>query len=215
MTKEVDYIFLIPGNTFNNQFLQCWTQTLNFLNVSGVKAMAKFAYSPYITEVRNVLLSDISQNQTDKTKVFGGNIKFKKVIFIDSDIFWTIDDINKLLSSDKDIICGVYVTTDRQRVSISEDNKVFLSVGDFKSRPKDSLIEISSAGLGFTACSYDALNSLSYPFFDLINLPEIVQNIAVMGEDVLFFNKLRENGFKAYADPSLIVGHMKSTILIP
>lgn len=213
--KEADYVFLFPGNTFSLQFVNCWSQTLVFLNKLGIKAMAKFAYSPVITEVRNMLLSqDIDGNEsTDDTKIFGGNLKFKKVVFIDSDIIWTIDNIHRLLLCDKDVVCGVYPLADQFRTSISEEKTGFITVDDFRARPKDSLIELDFGGLGFTACSYDALSSLSYPFFDLVNLPKVIHNTSIEGEDTLFFRKLRQNGFKAYADPAIVVGHMKPVVL--
>jgi hypothetical protein len=213
---DADIVFLIPGNSFSPEFVSCWTATINMLNKNNIKSVARFGYSPIITEIRNNLLGyspiGIPNYNKKNNRIFSGNFKCKKIIFIDSDIIWTPNDIKILLESDKDIICGIYPFNDKTHVSVTKDGENFLTIKDILDA-KEEEFEIHSGGLGFLSCSFNALDKLKFPWFELESFESLQYGKGVIGEDILFFNKLRSLGYNIYANSRIKLGHIKSNVL--
>jgi hypothetical protein len=214
--QMTDIVFLIPGNSFSPEFLSAWTATINMLNKDNIKSVARFGYSPIITEIRNDLLgySPIGLPDYDEEirDIFAGKFKCSKIVFIDSDIVWTPNDMKILLESDKDIICGIYPFNDKTHVSVTKDGENFLTIKDILDI-KEEEFEINSGGLGFLSCSFNALDKLKFPWFELESFESLQYGKGVIGEDILFFNKLRSLGYNIYANSKIKLGHIKSNVL--
>ena len=213
--QMTDIVFLIPGNSFSPEFLSAWTATINMLNKNNIKSIARFGYSPIITEIRNDLLGyspiGIPDYDEEIRDIFAGKFECSKIVFIDSDIIWTPNDMKILLESDKDVICGIYPLSDRTHVSITQDGITFLIKEDLEN--KDTIFEIHSGGLGFLSVSFNALNKLKFPWFEIEQFESLQYGKGLIGEDIFFFNKLKDLGYTIYADSRIKLGHLKSSIL--
>jgi hypothetical protein len=218
--KYADYVFIIPGNNFSQEVVSSLIQTVAYMYEKQYSYLFLFGYSPIIQSIRNGLLSNFTENgkiENNKIPVdiFNNELECNKIIFIDSDIVWTKEDLKKIIESDKDFIVGTYVLTDTVNSSVREINsEVFMTVNELKN--KKEIFEIHSSGLGFMSCSFNAIKNIEYPWFDVEETIVSEGNKKyqkTIGEDIYFFNKIKNAGYKIFADPSIKVGHIKTNIL--
>jgi hypothetical protein len=218
--KYADYVFMIPGNNFSQEFLTSLIQTVSYMYEKEYSFLFLFGYSPIIQSIRNGLMSNFTENGKIENNripvnIFNNELECKKIIFIDSDIVWTKEDLKKIIESDKDFLVGTYVLTDRVNSSVREiDSEVFMTVNELKD--KKEIFEVHSSGLGFMSCSFNAIKNIKYPWFDVEEKILIFKNNEyqkTIGEDIYFFSKVKDAGYKIFADPSIKVGHIKTNIL--
>jgi hypothetical protein len=141
------------------------------------------------------------------TQLFSGTMTCKKVIFLDSDMVWTVDQFKKLMITDKDVLTGVYVMSNDTRVSVASSD-AFMDIDEYQKQP--DVFEVKWAGLGFVSCSFEALQKMQFPWFEF----SLLSNGVISGEDVYFFKKLTSLGYHAYCDKDLEVGHEKPVIRV-
>jgi hypothetical protein len=227
MKKHFDFVFLFPGNNFSKEFVHSWTNTVSFLERNGFSYYYLFQYSPLLPYLRNsMIIHDIENTQvverpnftpSRNSKPFAGKISCTKVIFIDSDIIWTLDDIQKLLFFDADIVSGLYPFDDDVSVSvkIKKDDDTFLLKKDL--HLFDQPFYHETGGIGFTAVRQNVLEKIKYPWFSLTQKEEVTSEGLLRytheGEDFFFFRRALEEGFLPIADPSILLGHKKEKIL--
>ena len=108
--EEIDLYFCFPGRNYYSEAMVAWANTVQYLMSNKISYRFNFAYTPMLQHTRNLLIgiNPETYDGTIPTKPFGGKYKPKKVIMIDDDIVWTVEDIKKIIESDKDIIAGFY-----------------------------------------------------------------------------------------------------------
>ena len=208
--QSVDYFFCLPGKDFSGEFLIAWSNTLLNLIASGKTFMFNNLYSPIVQETRNMLLNTVGRHNSAflSTELFDGMVSPKKVIFLDNDIVWSPQDMDKILNSDHDIVCGTYLTVngdlacgfDSQRLPYSFLNETYHEV------------ELAFTGMGFMAVKFDVLKKMKAPWFQ-VEYKETDGKIDMVGEDTYFCNKARELGYSIYLDPTIRLKHMKTVAL--
>jgi hypothetical protein len=210
--KELDCVILIPGNNFSIDFVRCFADTLKHLNRKNIKYEYYFFYHPIISSVRNNLLA-AGVAEFDKQKINHSykKLKDKKIVFIDSDMVWSVDSIDKLLNSDKDFVSGAYSHQDDKHVVVMKNDRSLLTKEEFLLH-KDPFV-VRSVGLGFFAAKVDSLEKLKYPFFDTYVVHPDKNDGRPMTEDEYFCSNISKNGYSVYVDPNIIVGHIKSRVL--
>lgn len=142
------------------------------------------------------------------------------MLFIDCDISFDPSLINRMLGTNKDVITAVYSSRHPPydvKINKSESSKI-IKVN------RERLIEIHSTGLGCTLISRRAVEetckffpeleyfsdggSKSYALFLEAVRPAPPDNIPkFMGEDIMFYWRLRDAGFPAYAMVDAVVKH--------
>jgi hypothetical protein len=217
---EVDYVFCLPGATFSANFLYCWSETIQYLITNKKTFVFINFYSPLVTYTRNQMLRGIPGNLgllTTNTKLFNNEIKTKKIIFIDDDIYWTIEDLKKILESDKDIISGFY-----KMLGVNEKEKsnyITGLIGEEWLTEKDiknttGLIELDAIGFGFVAIKSEVFEKIKFPWFETYEKVRERDGVVLnYGEDFNFCQKALKAGFKVYGDPTVKVGHEKKVVL--
>jgi hypothetical protein len=212
-TKEYcDFIFVIPGKEFTQEFILSWSATLSYLAVKGFSFRYFFYYTSIVSVARNRLLQfPVVADKADRNEeIFSGLYKCKKVIFIDSDIIWTIEDLEKLLFTPHDFLSGAY-RVNRQGddcISVLSENGSLMNSKEFSS--KEQIFESRGTGFGFVSCSYELLESMKYPWFVIENPSD---GSTEVGEDIFFCKKAASLGYKIMVDPTIKVGHIKNIIL--
>jgi hypothetical protein len=201
----VDCVILLPGNNFSKNFISCWSETLIKLKEDNISFAYMFSYGPLLSIIRNDLLT-----WGETTDLFDNKIITKKVIFIDSDIIWSYENFKKILMSEYDVISGVYLDTNNKCTYIKNDKEDQASIEEFKKEKKP--FEIKRSGFGFVSCSFNVLNKMKYPWFNIlqdVTVKDGIEYKSAVGEDSYFFNKLKSLGYKAFVDPSIVVEHEK------
>lgn len=157
-------------------------------------------HGPSPAKNRNLIISKALENNCSH------------VFFLDDDMAFASDALTKLLiHSGKDVVTGLYLMRTYPHYPVLfdkayEDGKCrFMLLKD-----KTGLIEIVNCGLGFCLIRTEVFKKLSAPW---ITLGEIEKD--EWCDDVSFFNRVRNAGFKLYCDLDIQSGHMNSITIWP
>ena len=150
---------------------------------------------------------------------FHGNLNYDYIMWIDSDIIFSTDDFEKLLSHQLDIVAGMYLMEGGQEYAIVKDwdEEEFKREGRFKFlTPADTFgksepFEVVYSGFGFMLIKRGVFETVEYPWF-APKFFEIGPCWDFCSEDVGFCLKAREAGFKIVIDPTITVRHEKTCL---
>jgi hypothetical protein len=130
------------------------------------------------------------------------------ILFIDSDMTFPQDMVQRLLKHDVDIVA---TNCARRRMPTGptaqnyDENGVRQAV--YTMPDSTGLEEIGSVGTGVMLIKKEVFQNMSEPWFDM---PWQVGKRGYMGEDVFFCKKAQELGFKVYIDHDVSkeIGHI-------
>lgn len=217
MNKTV--VFCLPGSSFSREFVENWSNVLVQLSKAGIRMQASFAYDPNIGYARSKCLQCDTRKGVRQVP-FDGKINYDFLMWVDSDVLFSADDVLRLLAHDKDIVCGAYIMSDNRRYPIvmDMDPEYFLQHGhyEFLDRPKmaklqdhGALVPVAYNGFGFMCVKKGVFESMNYPYFAsrMITFKEGVQETT--SEDVAWCISARELGYEILLDPLVVVYHQK------
>lgn len=157
--------------------------------------------NPVITQ-EGSSIPDNRNNVFERARIIGEDL-----LFIDSDMVFTVDNVNKIeeLLKDKDIVTGLCAMAyEGNHASLFKEEH-----GTYKIiKPEKELFEIDACGCAFLGISKKVLDTLTEPF----NPIKHEVSGQYYGEDVSFCIRAKENGFKIYCDPLINIGHIKPFI---
>jgi len=223
-------VFCLPGRTFSNHFLASWTSTILYFAERNIQIDMVNHYNSNVYFVRNLCLGG-DNLKGENQKLWQGNIDYDYIMWIDSDIVWSPNQIMKLINSseiypDIKIISGIYrmgVSNTEYATVLNWDLKYFKQNGRFEFLTKEDLqvclprlLEVGYTGFGFMLIKKGVFESVGYPWFRPVWQEVETSGIVVKdftSEDVGFCRTVIEKGYKIYVDPTIIVGHEKSEIL--
>lgn len=212
-------VFCLPGKSFSGQFLQCWTQLVGYCQSNGINIILSQRYNSNVYYVRSQCLgADVlrGRNQTP----FNGQVPYDYIMWIDSDIHFTIQNFATLLSHpEKDIVSGVYPMEGGELTPIVRkwDRDYFISHGSFEFMSLDdplivegNLFEVAYAGMGFMLIKRGVFEKMEYPWFapDFFDFGNNIFDFC--SEDVGFCKRATAIGFKIWVDPKVITKHEKT-----
>lgn len=138
------------------------------------------------------------------------------LLFIDSDMAFPVDGLNKLIASKKDIIGAVYYSRKSPNLPLvfKENEGKYSNYEDF---PEDKVFECDAIGTGFLLISKKVLEAFDKAInekkfrlpFDFMHTEHHVE----LGEDMAFCNRAKQLGFKIYADPTIQMGHVGKDVI--
>ena len=206
-------IFCIPGNSFSNRFLKCWTNLTRELHKKDIEYELLSQYIPNVYKVRSLLLG--------ADRIFGqyqapwqGKKDYDYIMWIDSDQVFEPNDFFKLLEHDKDIVSGLYLR--KPKGDNLSDIPVFFACfsapdkGLFTNEVNGELRTVYANGMGWMLVKKGVFEKIDYPWFYPINTND---GVGIHGEDHSFQIRAKEAGFDSWADTSIIVGHEKEVVL--
>ncbi len=208
---EMKIIFCIPGNTFSNRFLKCWTQLTMELHRRGFEYELLSQYAPNIYKVRSMLLGGhrkFGQYQVP----WQDKKEYDYIMWIDSDVIFDPEDFFKLFRHEKDIISGIYLRQPRggtlsdipiEYACLKESHKSLMTTD-----VNGELMTVFGNGMGWMLVKRGVFEKTAFPWFG-----PIITGLDFNGEDVAFQMRAKEAGFDSYVDSSIIVGHEKKVLL--
>jgi GT2 family glycosyltransferase len=127
------------------------------------------------------------------------------ILFLDDDVIPPTNILSKLLEHNKDVVTGLYPMRDFPHYPVAFDERF---PGGFNRhihlKPEiNGLIEITNCGFGCVLIHTDVFKKVSKPW---VTLGELEPDSWC--DDIAFFNKVADAGFKMYCDTSVIVDHM-------
>lgn len=188
--------------TYGNISPEHYVSMLSFY--AKEKERVKIVVEPYtyIHVARtNILTKAISLNATH-------------VLFIDDDMIFGKDALDKLLSHNKEIVGGLYYKriAPHTPVIYRQVGQELIIPADF---PQDRLFDVDAIGTGFLLIDINVFKNSEPPFF-YYGKPKdfgLKQNdLYDLGEDTTFCLKMRREGKRIWVDPTIPLGHRGSKV---
>jgi hypothetical protein len=201
-----DVIIATPGSMLCCNYVQSLAETLSALAERGLTYKYVNCQGSPVNVARERVMAEVEK------------YSYNKVIWIDSDIGFTPEDIFKLYDSDKDIITGTYLLADGILTTIGplpQDRKP--GQGEFKKQEVlklNKVMKVHSAGFGIIAMTSKVFPRIPKPYFQLLN--NVIKNgsgkdiYISLGEDISWCLKAQDVGFDIWFDPTILVNHMKT-----
>jgi hypothetical protein len=226
-----DVLITTPGRNMDRRYVLSLLATIKELDSLGITWSYSNQSSSDVSIAREATILGscrIMGWASNFSAPINGNIDYKKIFLIDSDIFWKPEDFLKLYYSEEDAISGVYLQDDQETTTLLtplKENDGAFSMFTERMRTllrseivnKSAKFEISGCGLGFVCLKKGIFESVERPWFqhlttsgEVINGEKIVE---LVSEDISFIKRCREKGFKFYADPTVLVGHVKNCVI--
>lgn len=212
MAAKVDLIIATPGNGVTTGYLQSLLATAAKLSELGISWTFSQQYSSHVADAREITINGSRENDPKDQRVLRGEVEYKKILWIDSDITFTPEDVIKAYESPYDIVSGAYLLATGEVVAYREMLKPAMKFDEVKEMTEP--IQIAGAGMGFMAVKAGVFESLSRPWFQspLITIKYNGEDMTfpIMGEDLSFCHRAKGAGFEIWLDPSIKLIHQKT-----
>ena len=133
----------------------------------------------------------IEENRNTLLNLFWGDWIF----FIDDDMTFSPQDVERIISLDQDIVCGLYF-----KGSVPHEPLIFIENEPVKNYLSGSFLEVDSCAMGFTKIKRSVVDALG---------PNPFRRIGGLGEDLSFCKRAKEAGFKIFCDTSVQPKHLR------
>ena len=91
MYKQITIVFCLPGRTFSNNFLLCWSELLMTCIKNNINPLVSCSYDSNVNFVRSKCLGyDVLRGKDQKP--FDGKLDYDYIMWIDSDIIFKIEE---------------------------------------------------------------------------------------------------------------------------
>jgi hypothetical protein len=147
-------------------------------------------------------------------------VKTDWLLWVDSDIVLTLEAMKKLWETadkkDKPVVSGIYFISKENEGSLMRPFPViFNDVSEYQIEyihplPNDEVVKCDSAGFGFVLMHKSIIPKLRKKYNnESLFLEKAGTGENFVGEDIIFFRKLKSCGIPLYAHTGAIVKHMK------
>lgn len=162
--------------------------------------MAMFAHDRSPAHGRNIIIHQALKH--DATHV----------LFIDDDMAFPKDSLNRLLEHDVDCVSGLYLRREypHQPLIFDYADDEGRCLYTYLEGNEEGLKPIVAAGLGFCLIKTAVFKKMEQPWIRLGELDP-----QEWCDDIGFFNRFREAGFQAYCDMNCRIGHIATMIVWP
>lgn len=169
-------------------------------------------------------------------KPFNGQFKYDRILWIDSDISFSPQDVENLVSHDVDIVSGCvkvdhntfalryFGRFDRPdgsgyeyssevcEMKLNAEGQPFDAFDMWqKTRNEDGLIEVDGCGGAFLCVKAGVYESMEFPWYR-VGMKDGIGQLS-LSEDMAFCVRAKEAGYKIWADPMVRPVHDKPVVL--
>lgn len=213
-------VIATPGSSMCADYVKCLMATIHTLQANNISWLFQNEYASIITNAREATITGSRNLEVFNSSPGKGQYTYDKIFCIDSDIAWNPEQFLRLYSSDKEVISAVYFEAQ------GADAMIHRQKDDFRPMARNEIellqqlnepIEVYGVGMGFMCIKSGVFESLKRPWFGLGKVVQEVDGVTYelpLGEDLYFCEKVEEKGHKVYVDPNIIVGHIKSNIVV-
>jgi len=202
MTEKISVALCVSVNhTLPGPFLK---QFMNFFMANKDKYdLYPFVEVHYVTEyARNQMINKIMKFDNPPDYLF----------FIDSDMVFARDTLDKLIEADKDVITGLYFQKHKPHYPLILKIREFENQDSLKKRKYvwhteykfGEIEEIDACGAGALLVKSSVFKKVNSPWFDF----KIDDIGCPVGEDIFFCRKLQANGYKIYSHNNTFIDHI-------
>lgn len=215
VNKEAQKIilFCVPGKQFNSKFLLCWSELLLKCLLNNYRPILCQESDRDIFIQRNKCLGANILLDNNDQKPFQGKVEYDYLVWIDPNVIFTYEDLEKLLSSKYDVTSGVYTLntqTDITNVVENFDYKYYKKNGTFNFLTNDSIVKMNKednryfkadfVDLGWVCMKYGVAEKIMYPWFDMY---EGEDKVNLLTDSYSYCKKLKEQNIKIMVDSNI------------
>ena len=208
-----DVIIITPGYSMLSAYVKSLTATIAELQRLNISWTWLSEYSSLVHNAREIAVGGDTRLDPDDHGPLHGQCTYGKMVWIDSDISWTVEAFMRLVNADLQIVTGAYLLANGVTSVISTDiypegipKSVILNMRN--------VIQARSMGFGFVAIKSGVFETMERPWFGM--LTQTIQDsngkqlLISLSEDISWCIRAKSAGFTIYFDPMVLVGHHKT-----
>lgn len=217
MKPHFNIIIATPGRSMESEYTKSLVSTIDYLNKNNISYYYTNEYSSQVSTAREATIMSSKLLNIFCKEPLHGEATYDKIIWIDSDISWTIENFVKLYNSELDIVSGIYINENGTPVFSYDEDSIYFTDNSWKSKTEP--FEVFGCGFGFVSMKSGIFENIKRPWFDTV-FQEITNQITKetfylpWGEDLSWCKKAQEAGYKIHIDPTVMVMHHKKIGLI-
>ena len=208
---HVNILICTPGRMMEAEYVKSLVATLTHLNRVGISYLYLNEYSSQVNAAREATIMGSRFLKAFDTEPLSGEATYDKIIWIDSDISWNVEDFMKLYESRYDVVSGIYFNEEGVPLFTFKEDDIYFDKEKLKH--KEYPFEVFGVGFGFVAMKSGVFESIPRPWFETefqkITNDDGREMFIPWGEDFSWCIKAQNAGYKIYLDPSIRVGHHK------
>lgn len=191
MNKE-DVKILIGMPTLTEMKTECATSLISATARLNYRATLHIHKSCYVHEARNKIVETAKERGATH------------LMFIDSDMSFPSDGINRLMEHNLDVVGGLYYRRQPPHYptisQIKDGLPIIPKEGDY---PLDKLFKVWGIATGFLLIKMSVFEKIKPPYFFFEKMGE-----RELGEDYYFCKKVIDAGMEIFCDPTIELGHV-------
>jgi len=209
---KVNLIIATPGHSVMASYLKSLLAATRELEQRGITWAFSQEYSSHVADAREMTLNGDNQNDIKESRPFKGQLTYDKILWIDSDIMFTPQDVIRAYESPFDVVSGAYTLASGEVVAYKELFGQGYTMDEVKALTEP--VKIFGAGMGFFCVKSGVFESLSRPWFQSVPGTKIIDGesftFPIMGEDLSLCKRINDAGFDIYLDPDIKLIHHKT-----
>lgn len=181
---------------------QCYANNIHFILdlLKNFPLTISIVDSTYLPRARNILLQNFLNSDADYA------------LFIDSDMLLPKNAVQVLLGHEKEVISAHYFRRNPPYESVAQKR-----TGEKYETIREPLegeeFEVDATGMGFLLVKREVIEAVAQkkPVFTVLDK----EDGSVKGEDVVFFEKIKEAGYKVWVSKKVRAGHYGGIVFPP
>lgn len=216
MKPHFNIIIATPGRNMEAEYVKSLVKTINYLNDNDISYYYTSEYSSQVSMARESTIMSSKVLSVFSKEPLHGAATYDKIIWIDSDISWEIEDFINLYKSNLDIVSGIYINEDEVPLFLYKEDDIYFKDESWKN--KKYPFKVFGVGFGFVAMKNGIFENIPRPWFNTVfqeieNEDKTEKFYLPWGEDLSWCKKANEQGYDLYVDPSIRVTHHKKMSL--
>ena len=212
--KQKVIIFCIPGKQFNSRFLLNWSELLLKCLLNNYRPILCQENDRNIYIQRNKCLGANILTDDKTQKPFQGEVEYDYLVWIDPNVIFKFEDLEKLLNSQYDVTSGIYIldtNNDITNVVKKFDYEFYKKNGTFNFLSYDNIIKIDKTDnryfeteftdLGFICMKKGVTEKIEYPWFE--PHPTEGEIVNLFTDSYSYCKKLKNKGIKIMVDSNI------------
>jgi hypothetical protein len=217
--EHYNVLIATPGKLLHAEYVQSLIETTKWLNSKGLTYKFLNKQSSFIPSGRELTALDKYENDWKTRSVGSGLYTYDKIVWIDSDVQWEVEDFQRILASELDIVSGLYATHPNGTVACAVFHPDYEEKKPAKTHESfffmhDEPVEVFGVGFGFVAIKSGVFENMDRPWFKIEHIiwDKELDFATNVGEDYSWCMNARRNGYQIFVDPTVKVLHHKETI---
>ncbi len=216
--NHYNVVFATPGKDMHREYVMSLVASCAWLAEQGMTFTLINRTSSFVASAREWTAVFSEGSRWDVNEIGSGAFTYDRLVWIDSDISWTVEALKNLLAHDLDVVSGVMPIDVNGRVGMTRFTEggapTVMSWTDILF--EDDVFEVDGVSFGFLAVKSGVFEKMPRPWFKIreVPLPEGGEDFFVnLGEDYSWCLNARESGFTIWVDKNISVNHQKENTL--